>query len=377
VLIQYFDFHNITRSIHVLIIPLKNIILIYFITKLENRTKMNNQNLLKLVFSSLMLCKTKSIFNNLNSKSLCETILKTSKHIMVVYRSLGKSKILLQGHQNCITSIDTLPDNKLITASSDLIIIWEMDNYQYIKTLLPPKDYLGTVRALPEGLIVTCSTNGMLKFWDINKDYEEKRISFLKNYTDFDLLSLLSNGYLACTFNNDFGYYIVVIDHRNNCKWVKVILANYYKIIAFSNISCNKFVTSDNAYKIKIWDCDDDYKLVRILDIEAYALLFISKQNLLLCGSEDGVTNVLDAGCFRCIRSIPAHDDTLNSLLLLPRGYIASCSLDGKLKIWNMGKYECVNTLVGGKKSYEILSTLLLDDRIVTASDNIITIWNY
>jgi WD40 repeat protein len=143
-----------------------------------------NQNLLKLVVSSLKLYKAKLIFGIMKNKTQCQTILKISKPITVIYSSLGKYTIHLQGHKERITSIKTLPGNKMITASSDFNL-WDMQKNQNIKALLPPKDYLGKILTLPEGLIVAGSKIGSLTFWDINKDYEEKSISFPKHYADF------------------------------------------------------------------------------------------------------------------------------------------------------------------------------------------------
>jgi hypothetical protein len=56
--------------------------------------------------------------------------------------------------------------------------------------------------------------------------------------------------------------------------------------------------------------------------------------------------------------------------LLLPNGYFAAASLDRTIGIWNIAKYECVNTIQIDNGNTSLL--LLNDNRIVGAYKNIV-----
>ena len=38
---------------------------------------------------------------------------------------------------------------------------------------------------------------------------------------------------------------------------------------------------------------------------------------------------------FKIIASFQAHNDAINRIMQLPSGYVATCSLDATVKIWN------------------------------------------
>jgi WD40 repeat protein len=62
-------------------------------------------------------------------------------------------------------------------------------------------------------------------------------------------------------------------------------------------------------------------------------------------------------------------------LLYLPNGYFATSNWNGKIKIWNLVSYQCVSVFEGSN-SYVKFLLVLKDNRIVSASEKELIIWN-
>lgn len=70
------------------------------------------------------------------------------------------------------------------------------------------------------------------------------------------------------------------------------------------------------------------------------------------------------------------HTSYINCFIVLSMKYIATCSDDTTIKIWNSSTYKCLNTLIGHKKPVTCIA-MLDRDRIASCSkDKTIKIWN-
>jgi hypothetical protein len=93
-------------------------------------------------------------------------------------------------------------------------------------------------------------------------------------------------------------------------------------------------------------------------------MLFLDKQKLLLCGTENALLIYMMLIVIR----------VLDQYKLLK---ICWASFDGELKFWDIENYEYINNLVMGGDEDKIILSYLLYGRIISSLDNIITVFNY
>jgi WD40 repeat protein len=80
--------------------------------------------------------------------------------------------------------------------------------------------------------------------------------------------------------------------------------------------------------------------------------------------------------CSRCICTLKGHSDAVKAIKLVSDTYLASCSFDKTIKLWNLDSFMCVNTLKGHDDNITALE-LTKDGRLVSAShDGWIKLWS-
>ncbi|CAN4115728.1 unnamed protein product [Withania somnifera] len=100
---------------------------------------------------------------------------------------------------------------------------------------------------------------------------------------------------------------------------------------------------------------------VWIKHFDAISSLSMSKeQNLLYSASWDKTIKVWRASDFKCLESISAHDDAVNSVVVGFDGLIFSGSADGTVKVWR-------RELQGNKTKHFFSQTLLKQESAVTS----------
>jgi WD40 repeat protein len=335
----------------------------------------NNEFIVKLIFSSIKAFETHILFEKINSKRLNIIILRLLNSIEDIFKSYKMSKKISSAHKACIDTLALLPDNSLISSSPDAINIWDINTWDRIRTLKPPQDFFSTA-VLLEGIIVSTSSKGLVKTWDTNNNFEEDTVVAGK-YTNFQVLTLLSNSYLAFSAYYQDSFCIIILDHYNRFKCIEIIKAHTKQINSLVNLTGNKFATGSGDGTIKIWDADDGYNCLNTLDNDSWVLnlIFVSEKGLLLAGTYNQMIKVWDINCYECIKTIDAHNGGVCSFLLLPRGYFATGSYNGEIKIWKLDGFEFVCRLDDDSSDRKICLLLLNDSSIISSAHESIVIW--
>jgi WD40 repeat protein len=342
--------------------------------------KLENENILKLIFSSIKLSTTRDLIPTTKNKIISNILIRLLSY-KNIFKTIGNSrKILNNEDSRDIRSIAMLPDGNLISSCFNSINIWDVNGKQCIKTI-PETQYYNFIILLPNDVIVTSTPIGEIKFLDVKDDFNCIKKIFIKSwvYKAF----LLTSGKLICysfvDYEEGFPFSITLIDYNNNYE-CKEFNNHDYRVSALANLPGNKLATAIEVRKIiKIWTFeDDDIKFVKNLKGHCYvvtSLLVIEKENLLLSGSFDKTIRVWDiVNDFYCVRTI-CIDSIVKCFMLLPNGYFAFSCSRGDIKILNLASYECINKIHCGES--KILTVLLLKDkRIASVSGDKISIWD-
>jgi hypothetical protein len=96
---------------------------------------LTNENILKLILSNYKFTIGELIVNRLKNKLLCILMLRIDNY-KNIYRSMGKSNIILSGEDQCaIKSLALLPNGNFLSASNLVIKVWNTNSLQCIKTI--------------------------------------------------------------------------------------------------------------------------------------------------------------------------------------------------------------------------------------------------
>jgi WD40 repeat protein len=338
-----------------------------------------NENILKTIFRTYTLFDISHNLDKIANRTICREIILKNLNNKSIFKSIGISTTILNGHSSSINSLALLPNNNIISASNDKTLkIWNIKTNHCLTTMENNGYELSSLIILANGNIATCSNDDQICIW--SGSYECIRTIKIEGYYLFYNLLQLPNGNLAFAAFKSHIAYILILDSKNNYNSYKVINANNIDHTFFVNGSYNKFSSIFLNKSINICDIDNEYNCVKtIKKCSGYVttVAYINRYELLISGTVSGTINVYDINRdYKHVKRIEAHHKGINCLLSLPSGYFAS-SGDNIIKFWDLKNYGCINTL---QCEYRVDFLLVLKDRRIASASKInkaITIYNY
>jgi WD40 repeat protein len=337
---------------------------------------MKNENILKLIVSSYSQFDTFIILVKSTNKVISEISLR-KRNYELLYKSLGRNKTILQEKGCQSTPLCLLPDGKLITRTwGNKLKIFNTNTYKvYNFTAEEHSDYIQSIILLPNGVICSSTHDGEIKVWN---NMRCLKTVYLQGYKWFYLKSVLPNNHLICTGFHDGGHCITILDLNDDFRCVKTIKESN---TIYTIITIYQDRLASGSTSIKVWEANSDYECVYNLvghkDI-VYSLLYDEKNRFMISGSYDATIKFWDImNNFQCIKTITNLAGCVNSLLLLPGGYLVSATINNIfIKIWCLKRFLCVRSF---KSEFPINSfTLLKDYRMVSSTDkDSLIIWGY
>ena len=168
---------------------------------------------------------------------------------------------------------------------------------------------------------------------------------------------------------------IINYDIADNNKYKKVISLNEFKdsVNAVLILSDNRLCACSSDCSIKVFDIQNSNFDLKINNIKAHSdkiwCIEEIKKNVLASGGKNDIKIwLISDNYLELINSIKlAHNDYLNKIIKLDNNEFASCSRDGKVKIWseNYSEKYCINA----HNSY-INSILKLNNGLLVSGSN-------
>jgi WD40 repeat protein len=336
-----------------------------------------NENLLKLVVESFTLGKAKYVLAHLKSRIIGRALLKVL-NLKKLFMSTGKSKHTIK-YDKPLTSVTRFTDNNIITTSEEdaNLKIINMDNYN-CHLAIPDEDYeyISSMILLPNGNILYSTFLNTIKEVDPRKDLS--CVNFVDDFNGYDsLFHLISlpDGRIALFAPVDEDSHILILDFNDKYNIIKLFTTEKDDINSLINLNNNRFACATACSGIMIWDAGNNgYTCSKILkghnNDSVECLLYINEYDTLVSGSFNTI-EVWDVN----YESIYTIKEGASCLVYLPNGYFATTNWNKTIHIWNLVNYKCVNKFEGHKDDITFL-LVLNDNRIVSASDTEIVIWN-
>ncbi|PWA81015.1 coatomer alpha subunit [Artemisia annua] len=216
--------------------------------------------------------------------------------------------------------------------------------------------YTGLIASLvrEEGNIYSLATKGDMLYMGS----DSKNIRVWKNRKEFSCFKSSSGLVKAIVVANDK----IFTGHRDGKIRVwKVSTSNpsvHKKIGVLPNFTSimKKSIKPKNYTEVR-----KNHSVIWIKHFDVISSLSLSEDHTLLySGSWDTTIKVWKVSDFKCLESIPAHDDAVNAVVAGFDDFIFSGSADGVVKVWR-------REMPGKRTKHLFLSTLLKSDSAVTS----------
>ena len=283
---------------------------------------------------------------------------------------------------------------KLITSVDKDLKVWDMSKAACIKDLIGHQTRIISLTQSQSGLLISGSSDGAIKFWDMNQDYsctytitESHAVSSLAMSETNDLISGFSDGTIkvwdstAWKFNKALNKHteavVVLFPMPNNelisCSstiyiWNMITSMCLHSFINDSTVFCiaitkqKLLISGSEDGMIKVWSVMDSKKIRDLTGKGACILsLEMSKHDELFCsGDADGIIRVWNLSNWNCLKVLEKQDNTIAMLRIVDNRQLISCSGDCTVLVWNLNNYECVSTLKRNEAAIQC-ATLIAD----------------
>jgi WD40 repeat protein len=98
--------------------------------------------------------------------------------------------------------------------------------------------------------------------------------------------------------------------------------------------------------------------------------------NMLICGTENGLIKILNIETSKCIQTISAHTGHINDILLISDKTFLTCSQDNTIKHFDLDTFACVRTFTGHSQPVFTINKFSTNKFISTSWDCTTRIWN-
>jgi WD40 repeat protein len=306
-------------------------------------------------------------------KILCEKLTVTEEPLKEKIRQLKNSTILGR-HEDWITSLISLTNNRIATASVDKNIkIWDVNKKLMIKSFQAHSTEVWCLALLSDGCMASGSMRRTIKIWDCENDYLCKKTLIGHSCAVKSLLVLKNGNLVSASMDKQ----IKVWDFNNDFNCIATLGEHSHHVISLCNLNDGYFASGSADKTVKIWD--DTYKYVNTIqdDHWVYGLLLLP-QDYFAIASHKTIKIWKCCNNYKeteLVKTLCGHDNFILSLILLDNEYILSGSADRTIKIWDIKyDYQCINTLKGHKD--HVKSLMVSDNRLISvANDRTIRLW--
>lgn len=278
--------------------------------------------------------------------------------------------IILKGHNDWIYSLIQLSHGLLASSSYDHTIkLWDINTSKCIKTLYGHEYAVNCLIELNNGYLVSGASDQTIKLWNISTFQCISTIT--SDESAIICLLQIYDKLLAGKSDNT----IKIWSLKSN-KAIKVIEAHNFEVKCLLLISASIFASGSIDTTIKLWDCNNDYNVLATLeghsgsvnslikvnsdiiisssedetmrewDINTHQCVLTVKINLncivpisnrqFACGTDDGLIHLIDMKLFKNTKTLSVHQQSIQCLLLLQDGQLASVIDDNSIRIWNI-----------------------------------------
>ncbi len=303
--------------------------------------------------------------NQLNTFSLC----KIKKF---------ENKKTFKGHSSAVNCVAVLPNGNVISGSTDgTLKVWDIHSRTLLssfgaslKTLRGHMGSVYCVAVLPNGNAISGSEDETLKVWDVSSGACLR--TFQRAHRHFiSCVAVLPNGnVISSSWDNKVRVWDI-----NSGVCLQVFGEPHYDSIRCVAILPNgNVITGSGDDTLKVWDPKLGVCLQTLKGhISRVTCLAVHPNGNVISGSLDKTLKVWDINTGTCLQTFNGHTDGVRNVTVLPNGRVISGSVDNTIKIWDTSSGSCLHTVQSGFVSS---IAVLPNGHVISGSnDKTLTLW--
>ena len=305
----------------------------------------------------------------------------------------NQTQLLLLGKLEVKSKQTQVQKFKVITGVDKDLKVWDMHKAACIKDIIGHQSTILSLTHSQIGTLISGSSDGTIKFWDMNADY-----SFIKSIKEPNV----AVSSLAMSETNDlisgFSDGTIKVWDLSTWKCVKVLKKHTKDVVVLVPLPNNELISCSSS--IHIWNISTSQCLHSFINDSMVFCIAITEERLVISGSEDGMIRVWSVlakgkirdltgheGCilsleikndllcsgdaegiirlwnprtWKCFWVLDKHGSKISLLRLVDNNQLISCSVDCTVLVWNLNTYECISTLKRNEAAIQC-STLITD----------------
>ncbi len=272
--------------------------------------------------------------------------------------TLGKQIAVLDGHEQAVTSLLFIRNDKILISSAvdGTIKIWNMDTLNIHVTLSGHGDIVSAVKASSDGeMLASSSYDRTVKIWDMAN--QEPKYVLQGHDMPVSAIDLDETG--SILVSGSYDRTVRIWDARDG-HLIDLIrgLTFEFRSLAFSADS--QFIAAGSSdYHIYVWDIKSGTRIQTCRGHERWveSVAFHPKSNLLATGSYDRTVRIWNLQSSRELAVLKDHKHWVVCVCFSSDGkLLAAGSVDQTIRLWNLDTYESVRTLRGHESTVNCIA---------------------
>ena len=260
----------------------------------------------------------------------------SNKNCDLIIKEAGRVFALLEFEPNMLLSaIDKTPDGiqdiNQINPDDIMINLWDLNNHK--NSIYSFKGHQLRVNSLVkcnDKFFASCSNDGDIIIWDYAF---QKSVSTLRGHADCILCMIKLNDGKLCSGSADCT--IKIWDWENgNCIMNLEGNSNWVKCLCQLNNENGYIISGSQDNYIKIWDKDECIKSLDGHNRSVRSICQIGNSNYIATASFDHTIKIWDLNKNICVQTLTGHLSSVIDVIYHSDGYLVSCSNDLSIKIW-------------------------------------------
>jgi WD40 repeat protein len=99
-------------------------------------------------------------------------------------------------------------------------------------------------------------------------------------------------------------------------------------------------------------------------------------ENMIICGTENGLIKILNIETGECIQTIKVHTNIINNIVIISNKTFLTCSQDSTIKYFDLDTFACIRTFNGHSHPVYTINRISIDKFVSTSWDCTIRIWS-
>ena len=315
------------------------------------------------------------ILQSLRRESNSPSLEKWLKPLRSTLNPPGNLEITMIGHKGEVYKVIALPDGRVVSCSSDRTLrIWNANTGDCEAVLRGHEGEVYIVIALPDGRVLSCSKDNTFRVWNTTTGDCE---TVLGGHDDFvkSVIALPDGRVVSCSLDKTLRIW-----NANTGVCEAVLKGHDGPVLSVITLPDGRLVSCSSDKTLRVWNATTgDCEAVLIgHDGIVDTAIALPGGRVLSC-SRDKTLRVWNAATGVCEKVLRGHDSGVLSVIALPNGRVVSCSMDKTLRVWNATTGVC-ETVLRGHDDWVTSVIALPDGRVVSCSIEICTytlrVWN-